>query len=115
MVLISDSMGATGLSDGDYSLEGEKVVVKDSVARLEDGSLAGSTLTLDKALKNIVNVVRIPFKDALSMITYNPAREISIEKNIGSIFKGKIADLVILDESLQVKATFIEGEKVFGN
>ncbi len=115
MILVSDSMGATGLNDGNYRLGGEKVVVKNSVACLENGSLAGSTLTLDKALRNIVNVVRIPLKDALSMITYNPAREISIEKNIGSISKGKMADLVVLDESLQVKATFVEGEKVFGN
>jgi len=115
MVLISDSMGATGLSDGDYSLGGENVVVKDSVARLEDGSLAGSTLTLDKALRNIVTIVGIPFKDALSMITYNPAREISLERNIGSISIGKIADLVVLDESLKVKATFVEGKKVFGD
>lgn len=115
MVLISDSMGATGLSDGDYSLGGEKVVVKDSVACLEDGSLAGSTLTLDKALRNVVTIVGIPFKDALRMITYNPAREISLERNIGSISIGKIADLVVLDESLKVKATFVEGKKVFGD
>lgn len=115
MILVSDSMGATGLNDGNYQLGGEKVVVKDSVARLENGSLAGSTLTLDKALRNIVNVVGIPFKDALRMITYNPTREISLERNIGSISIGKMADLVVLDESLKVKATFIEGKRVFGD
>jgi N-acetylglucosamine-6-phosphate deacetylase len=115
MILVSDSMGATGLNDGNYQLGGEKVIVKDSVARLENGSLAGSTLTLDKALRNIVNVVGIPFKDALRMITYNPTREISLERNIGSISIGKMADLVVLDESLKVKATFIEGKMVFGD
>lgn len=115
MVLISDSMGATGLGDGDYSLGGEKVVVKDSIARLEDGSLAGSTLTLDKALRNVVTIEGIPFKDALRMITYNPAREISLERNIGSISIGKMADLVVLDELLKVKATFVAGKKVFGD
>jgi len=115
MILVSDSMGATGLNDGNYQLGGEKVIVKDSVARLENGSLAGSTLTLDKALRNIVNVVGIPFKDALRMITYNPTREISLERNIGSISIGKMADLVVLDELLKVKATFIEGKMVFGD
>jgi len=113
MVLVSDSMGATGLGDGKYLLGGEKVTVKEAVACLADDSLAGSTLTLDKALKNMVNIVGIPFKDALRMATYNAAREISREKSIGSISKGKMADLVVLDKSLQVIATFVEGEKIF--
>lgn len=113
MILISDSMSATGLCDGNYSLGGEKVIVKDSVACLENGSLAGSTLTLDKALRNMVNIVGIPLKDALRMMTYNSASAISRSAVSGSISTGKLADFVVLDKALRVKATFIGGEKVF--
>ena len=107
-VAISDSISATGLEDGEYELGGLKVIVKNGIARLENGALAGSTLTLDRALKNLVEAVGIPLKDALKMMTSTPARELKAE-GMGEIKVGNWADLVCLDESLNVLDVFVNG------
>ncbi len=110
MVLISDSMAATGLADGNYALGGGsmEVIVKDSVARTLDGAIAGST-------KNLMQMVRcaiefgIPKEDAIKMASITPAKAVGMDKSIGSISTGKTADLVICDEALNVINTFKDG------
>ena len=113
MVLISDSMAATGLADGNYSLGGGSmdVVVKDSVARTLDGAIAGST-------KNLMQMVRcaiefgIPKEEAIKMASITPAKAVGIDNTYGSISAGKAADLVICDENLNVIDTFKDGTLV---
>ena len=102
IILISDSMMAAGLSDGEYTSGGQKVTVKDKEARLSDGTLAGSTLTLNKAIYNMVQMVGVPLEDAVRMATLNPARAIGLERRKGSIEIGKDADLVIFDDKLNI-------------
>jgi len=113
VILITDSIPATGLPDGYYELEGLKVIVKDGVSRRVDtGDLAGSTLTMDKAVRNIVNEIGLSIEDAIKMATLNPAKAIS-EKERGIISPGAIANLVILDKDLNVISTFIKGRKLY--
>lgn len=114
-VLISDSMEATGCPDGDgYSICGNAVTVKDGIARTEDGALAGSTLTLDRAVNNLIDFCGIPLTEAILCATENPAREIGVFDRVGSVDVGKTADLLFLrDENrldidkVMVRGTFI--------
>jgi N-acetylglucosamine-6-phosphate deacetylase len=102
ILLISDSMMAAGLSDGEYTLGGQKVIVKGPEARLADGTLAGSTLTLNKAIYNMVHMVGVSLPDAVRMATLNPARAIGLDRTKGSIEIGKDADLVLFDQNLNI-------------
>ncbi|ABY95654.1 MULTISPECIES: N-acetylglucosamine-6-phosphate deacetylase [Thermoanaerobacter] len=111
VILISDAMSACGLGDGEYKLGGQKVFVKNGEARLESGSLAGSTLTLDKAVKNITSL-GVPLFEACKMASLNPAKAIGVDDRKGSIEVEKDADIVVLNNDLTVYMTIIEG-KVF--
>ncbi len=111
VILISDAMPACGLGDGEYIFGGQKVLVKEGVAKLENGSLAGSTLTLDKALANIT-FLGVPLFEACKMVSLNPAKAIGVDNRKGSIKVGKDADIVVLNNDLTVYMTIIEG-KVF--
>ena len=105
----TDSIEATGLSDGNYKLGTEDITVKNSIARLTYGdSLAGSTLTMDAGLKNLVQKAGIPIEDALRMSSYNQADVIG-RKDIGRIESGACADFVLLDKDLNVVATYVRG------
>lgn len=109
--LISDAMEATLMGDGAYDLGGQKVIVRDGQARLEAGNLAGTILTLDKAVKNMVEAVGIPLADALKMASLTPARLIGADDHKGRIEQGWDADIVLLDESdLSVKGVMIAGK-----
>ncbi|MDO4978247.1 MAG: N-acetylglucosamine-6-phosphate deacetylase [Eubacteriales bacterium] len=110
--LISDSMRATGLSDGEYTLGGQKVYVKGALATLEDGTIAGSVTNLMDCMKNVVQKMGIPLETAIACATENPAKCIGIFDEYGSITIGKHADLVLLDEELKVLDVFVDGEKV---
>lgn len=96
--LISDSMEATCCSDGEYSIAGNPVTVKDGIARTHEGALAGSTLTLDRAIRNLMRFCNIPLEDAIICATENPAREIGVFDVCGSIDISKRADMLILGE-----------------
>ena len=98
LVLISDSMEATCCSDGEYSIAGNPVTVKDQIARTHDGALAGSTLTLDKAVCNLMRFCNISLEDAIICATEAPAKEIGIFDRCGSIDVSKRADILILGE-----------------
>ncbi len=102
-------MLACGLGDGKYVFGGQKVIVEKGVARIENGSLAGSTLTLDKAVANITTL-GIPLSEAIKMATLNPARAIGIDDRKGSISTGKDADIVVLNNDLSVDMTVISGK-----
>ncbi|ADL41461.1 N-acetylglucosamine-6-phosphate deacetylase [Caldicellulosiruptor obsidiansis OB47] len=110
IILISDSISATDLSDGEYSLGALDVKVENGICKLADGTIAGSTLTIDKAIKNLTKI-GIRLEDALRSATYNPSRLLSLE--CGAIKEGFRADFVLMDEDLNVKEVYVGGELVY--
>ncbi len=111
VLLVSDSMMACCMPDGDYSLGGQKVIVKDGEARLEDGVLAGSVLTLDKAIKNIYKNTKLPLNEIVNMATYNGARHCKVHDHKGLIKEGYDADIVLFDNDINIKKVFVNGEE----
>jgi N-acetylglucosamine-6-phosphate deacetylase len=107
--LITDAMAAAGMADGEYELGGQAVTVTDGVARLSrDGAIAGSTLTMDAALRHAV-AAGIPMADAARMVATTPARAIGLGDRIGALQVGLRADLVVLDEELNVVRVMRDG------
>lgn len=113
VVLITDSMRAGCMKDGEYDLGGQKVIVKDNSARLEDGVLAGSVLTLNKAVCNIKNNTNLKINEVINMVSLNPAREIKLDKYKGSLEVNKDADIVIFDKDINIKETIVEGNIIY--
>jgi len=113
IILITDSMMATGLSDGEYKLAGQRVFVKDGKATLSDGTIAGSTLTLNMAVKNMVEKGGFKIEDAVFMASYSPSLLLGLEDRKGSLEIGKDADITIFDDNFKVKMTIVEGKVVF--
>ena len=109
IILISDSVLANGVPDGNYEYEGRKVTIRDGAVRLEDGRLAGSTLSLDKAVYNMVKYAGIELMHAVKAASLNPAGIIGLEHKKGSIEPGKDADLVIFNEDIKINKVFIGG------
>ncbi|MFI7342416.1 N-acetylglucosamine-6-phosphate deacetylase [Streptomyces sp. NPDC050085] len=111
VAFITDAMDAAGFGDGRYMLGPMEVEVKDSVARLvEGGSIAGSTLTLDRAFKRSVTIDKLDVEDVVRAISANPARLLGIDDTVGSLEPGKDADLVVLDEEFELKGVMRKGE-----
>lgn len=110
--LISDSMRAAGLADGDYTLGGQAVKVKGSLATLADGTIAGSVTNLMLCLKNAVHNMQIPLEAAVRSASETPARSIGIFDSCGSLSVGKRADIVLLDKELNVRQVFVGGEAI---
>jgi len=108
--MISDSMMATGMSDGDYSLGGQAVKVCGKTATLADGTIAGSASNLHDCLKVAVKEMDIPLEEAVLACTKTPARSLGIDKECGSIGVGRAADMVILNENLDIVRVFIHGK-----
>ena len=114
VVAVTDSIMATGLPDGDYILGVNKVRVTDGDARLiSDGTRAGSTLTTNTALKNILKFTGRPLEEIIPLLTTNPAVLMKIDDRKGTIEEGKDADLVILDNELNVETTIVNGKVVY--
>ena len=114
VVAITDSIQAAGLPDGHYKLGVNDVVVVDGDAKLaSNGVRAGSTLTTGQALKNLVQFTGERVEKVLPLLTANPARLIGTDYRKGSIAPGKDADLVVLDQDLNVTATYVAGQCVF--
>jgi N-acetylglucosamine-6-phosphate deacetylase len=111
MILISDGISATGMPDGTYMLGKLEVTVSGGICRNSEGKLAGSTLTLDRALRNIVRL-GIPLHDAVRMLTLNPAALLGIEFKKGALRIGADADIVLLDEDLQLVNVWVRGTQV---
>jgi len=113
IALITDAMVAAGVGDGEYRLGALIVQVRDGEARLTDGdSLAGSTLTMDNALRNAVRLAGVSLVDAAISASLTPARALGIADRVGSLETGKQADLVVLDEDLRVASVMRKGEWV---
>lgn len=116
IVLISDSMEACGLEDGQYSLGGQDVTVKGNLAILTElGNIAGSVTNLMKCMCKAVKEMGISLESAVKCATMNPAKAIGIYDNYGSLTPGKQADVVLLDEDLEIRYIIKSGEVVYGN
>jgi N-acetylglucosamine-6-phosphate deacetylase len=115
VALITDAMSAAGMGDGMYPLGPMQVRVSDGVAKLADGdSIAGSTLTLNAAVRRAVVEIGIPITDAVTAASTTPARLLGLGDRIGALEPGKTADLVVLDDDLQPVAVMADGEWVDG-
>jgi len=108
VILISDGLSATGMPDGKYNLGKFEVTVSNGVCRNAEGKLAGSTLTLDRALRNVV-ALGVTLADALRMLTTNPAKLLGIEFKKGALRVGADADIVLLDQNLQLTNVWTRG------
>lgn len=113
VLLVSDAMEACGMPDGQYSLGGQDVIVKNGAARLLDGTLAGSVLTLDKAVKNIYSNSNYPLNEVVRMATYNGAKHCHVEDHKGLIKEGYDADLILFNEDIEIQKVFVKGKKVY--
>ncbi|MCJ7840618.1 N-acetylglucosamine-6-phosphate deacetylase [Lederbergia sp. NSJ-179] len=107
--LITDAMMAKGMENGEYELGGQKVIVVDGEARLENGSLAGSVLTLDQAFRNIMEFTGCSITEAVQMTSSNQAREFKLTQK-GYLKPGKDADFVIMSPQLEVENTYRLGQ-----
>ncbi|ENY8714114.1 N-acetylglucosamine-6-phosphate deacetylase [Clostridioides difficile] len=115
LILITDSIEAGGLEDGNYSLGGQKVIVKGNEARLENGALAGSVLSLNKMVFNFLDNTNLKVYEAINLASLNPATSLGINDKKGSLEIGKDADIAVFDENLDCKMTLCLGDVVYKN
>ena len=118
--LCTDSMRAAGMPDGESILgsldKGQKVIIEDGVAKLPDRTaFAGSVATTDRLVRTMVNIAEVPLVESVRMMTLTPARIMKIDRQKGSIQKGKDADFVIFDDNINVSHTILEGNVIYGN
>jgi len=113
--LVTDAIQAAGLPDGEYRSHrhGETIRITNGESRMADGTLAGSTLTMDRAVRNMVEFVGVSLAEAVRMATLTPARTAGVEERKGSIEPGKDADLALFSEDMSVEVTVVGGEVVF--
>lgn len=115
ITLISDAIPGAGLPDGEYHLIGQHVNVKSGKATLDDGTIAGSTVQMNECVRNMHQLVGAPLLDSVRMASLNPARVIREERNIGSLEAGKWANLVVMDEAVNIQLCMVKGKINFGN
>jgi N-acetylglucosamine-6-phosphate deacetylase len=113
LTLITDAMRAKGIPDGISELGGQTVYVKNGEARLEDGTLAGSVLRMNRAVQNMVEKVGASFTQAVDYATINPAKTLGIDKETGSIKVGKRADFTVINDKFDVLLTVRDGKIVY--
>lgn len=111
MVLISDSLRCCGMPDGEYEIGGQQAFLSGGVARLADGTLAGSATNVYDCMLRAISF-GVPREDAIRAATWNPARQLGCLNQVGSIENGKEADFVICDAALTRKAVYLAGEKL---
>lgn len=112
VLLITDAMMACSMADGEYSLGGQEVTVIDGAARLKNGALAGSVLTLDKAVNNVYKNSMLPLHEIVKMASYNGARHCKVHDHKGLIKEGYDADLILFDDNINIKKVFILGKEI---
>ena len=113
IVLISDALRTKGMPDGVYKELEQTIILKDKEARLEDGTLAGSVLKLNEAIKNFMDFTKANFEDAVKCATENPAKNLGVFDKMGSIKENKLANLVIVDKELNVYQTIRNGKIIY--
>jgi N-acetylglucosamine-6-phosphate deacetylase len=112
VILVTDAIRGAGMPDGEYKVDQRTITVHAGAARLPDGTLAGSLLTMDRALRNIMAATDLPLREAWPMTSWNAAKSIGVAQTKGSLEVGKDADLVLLDSSLKLVMTVVEGDIV---
>jgi len=110
IILITDAISATGSENGSFDMGGKKVTLRNGIAFLDDQTLAGSTITIEKAIKIMVQKVWVPITEAVRMATLNPARVLGLDRKKGILAVGKDADLVVLNKNFDVQMTIINGQ-----
>ena len=110
LCFITDCLPAGGLEPGEYTLGGQKIIYKDNLCRLEDGTVAGSVLKLNQGVMNVYKNSGIPLWECVNCASLNPANAIGIADRKGSLEKGKDADIIVCNESFDVLKTVIRGE-----
>ena len=113
LVLITDCTRAGGLADGEYSLGGQPIFVKGIECRLADGTIAGSVLKLNNAVRNLLDYTDLPVWEAVNAASLNPARRIGVDDRKGSLETGKDADIAIVNENFDVLRTIVCGRSVY--
>ena len=114
LVLITDCTRAGGLTDGEYTLGGQPIFVKGVECRLADGTIAGSVLKLNEAVRNMHNSYRrLPLHKVVKMASLNPAKAIGIDKTKGSIEIGKDADFCFADDQINISRTILRGRTIY--
>ncbi|WP_405097010.1 N-acetylglucosamine-6-phosphate deacetylase [Oceanobacillus sp. FSL H7-0719] len=113
IILITDAMRAKGLPDGKYELGGQPVKVENEMAVLADGTLAGSILKMDEAAKQMLKLEGVTLKSIVEMASVNPAKQIGIYNEKGSISPGKDADILLVDDALNIRYTICRGHVSF--
>ncbi len=109
-MLITDGMPPIGTESDTFVLDGQTIQVRNGACYRPDGVLAGSALTMDRAVKNMHILVGTPLEDAIRMATLNPANVLAVADRTGSLEPGKDADIVIIDREVRVCLTMIGGE-----
>jgi N-acetylglucosamine-6-phosphate deacetylase len=112
-ILVTDAIRATGLEDGDYALGDGLIFVENGISRTNSGGLAGSTLMMDKAIRNIIAFTGISFQEAIYMATTTPALAMGIYGEKGVIRPGADADIAVFDKDAQVRMTMVSGRVVY--
>ncbi len=113
--LITDSMRACGMTDGISELGGQAVIVKNGAARLTDGTLAGSVVTMNRAMANFRKNTGATIPEVVRMVTENQAQELGLFEKIGSLSPGAAADVTIFNDDFEVLQTFVDGREVYKN
>ena len=113
MVLITDCTRAGGMPDGEYDLGGQPIFLKGIECRLADGTIAGSVLKLNNAVRNVLEHTALPVHEVFNMASLNPAKAIKVDARLGSLEEGKDADIIITDENINVIRTIKKGRTIY--
>ena len=110
LCFITDCLPAGGLPVGEYTLGAQKIFYDGTICKLEDGTIAGSVLQINKGVWNVYTNSDIPLYECVNCASLNPATVIGMDKNKGSLETGKDADIIITDSQFNIKKTIIGGE-----
>ena len=109
VIVITDALAAAGMTTGTFDFAGQSAQVVSGVARLADGTITGSVLTMDQALRNMLSMTHVSLQEAVGMLTLNPARAVGVTERKGRLQAGYDADLLIFDSALMLQATICRG------